>query len=433
MDKIRRDKQKEVHTRLDFRENSRKSRRMREDSQNSSAKTLSARYRNPSERPQIRDRFKNDDGNVFGWLGYQRQSAFKRQSDTYSPSARLSPGRTGNTLEMVPTVQVIQVVLTNRTLLLAETVLEAESALTASKNRMVIPSLLTEQGTNIGDPDDHVKNFQASAQKVQTTAHGNPGREKSNNKFCKFHNDKVHSTDECVQLKKQIEELIMTRQKVTQTFAHVKEIMFLPLTANKGTGGPLVIEAEISGHAVNRIYVDGGSSMEVLYELCFNRLKPKIKSQMVLMTTSLTGFSGETIWPLRQLRLLVTIWDAEHYTKVWMNFMIVRSPSPYNDIIGRPGTRKIQAVPSTAYEMIKFSVNGEIVTICSTILMPTECTTIVATPKHHAKKAKACHKIFKVAIHLDFSEQEITIRGTVSIKARTELCTLLKRKLDIFA
>nr|GEY45206.1 hypothetical protein [Tanacetum cinerariifolium] len=60
IDKIRRNKRKEVHTRLDFGENSRKSQRMREDSQNSSTKTLSARYHNPSERPQIRDRLKNN-------------------------------------------------------------------------------------------------------------------------------------------------------------------------------------------------------------------------------------------------------------------------------------------------------------------------------------------------------------------------------------
>nr|GEZ60342.1 hypothetical protein [Tanacetum cinerariifolium] len=90
MDKIRRDKRKEVHTRLDFEENSRKSRRMREDSQNSSAKTLSVRYRNSSERPQIRDRLRNNDGNVFGRLGHRRQSAFKRLSDTYSPSTTKS-------------------------------------------------------------------------------------------------------------------------------------------------------------------------------------------------------------------------------------------------------------------------------------------------------------------------------------------------------
>ncbi|GJZ53078.1 hypothetical protein Tco_0607963 [Tanacetum coccineum] len=132
-----------------------------------------------------------------------------------------------------------------------------------------------------------------------------PADKRSSTKFCEFHNDKGHGTDECMQLKKQIEEL-----KVTLSFAHVNKITFPPLSTNKGTEGPLVIEAEIGGHAIHRMYVDGGSSMEVLYEHCFNRLRPEIKSQMVPATTSLTGFSGETIWPLGQLRLLVTIGDA---------------------------------------------------------------------------------------------------------------------------
>ncbi|GJT28105.1 hypothetical protein Tco_0908380 [Tanacetum coccineum] len=140
-----------------------------------------------------------------------------------------------------------------------------------------------------------------------------PVDKRSSNKFCEFHNDKGHSTDECIQLKKQIEELLwyrVTRQKVTLSFAQKNEITFPSLSANKGTKGPLVIEAEIEGHAVHRIYVDGGSSMEILYEHCFNRIRLEIKSQMVPATTSLTGFSGETIWPLGQLRLLVTIRDA---------------------------------------------------------------------------------------------------------------------------
>ncbi|GJT84332.1 reverse transcriptase domain-containing protein [Tanacetum coccineum] len=276
-----------------------------------------------------------------------------------------------------------------------------------------------------------------------------PADKRSSNKFCEFHNDKGHSTDECMQLKKQIEELVkagklshfikeirqdrdkqkngkkeapakekaaaiymiqpwhrVTRQKVTLSFAQVNEITFPPLSANKGTEGPLVIEAEIGGHAIHRMYVDGGSSMEVLYEHCFNRLRPEIKSQMVPATTSLSGFSGETIWPLGQLRLLVTIGDTKHFTKAWMNFMIVRSPSPYNGIIGRPGIREIQAVPSTAHRMLKFPVNGGVVTIRSTILMPNECATIMATSKDSIKK----------------------IEG-----GRTALCALLKRNLDIFA
>ncbi|GKE54242.1 hypothetical protein Tco_1489398, partial [Tanacetum coccineum] len=35
-----------------------------------------------------------------------------------------------------------------------------------------------------------------------------PVEKRSSNKFCEFHNDKVHSTDEYVQLRKQIEELV---------------------------------------------------------------------------------------------------------------------------------------------------------------------------------------------------------------------------------
>ncbi|GKF28703.1 hypothetical protein Tco_0095045 [Tanacetum coccineum] len=107
----------------------------------------------------------------------------------------------------------------------------------------------------------------------------------------------------------------MTRQKVTQSFVRVSKITFPSLATSRGAKGPLVIEAEIGGHMIHRMYVDGGSSTEILYEHCFNQLRPEIKSQMVPVTTSLTSFSGETIWTLGQLRLLVTIGDAKHSTK----------------------------------------------------------------------------------------------------------------------
>ncbi|GJU74797.1 reverse transcriptase domain-containing protein [Tanacetum coccineum] len=73
-----------------------------------------------------------------------------------------------------------------------------------------------------------------------------------------------------------------------------------------------------------------------------------------------------------------------------MDFMIVRSISPDNGIIGRPGIREIQAVPSTAHRMLKFPADGGIVTI------------------------------------------QVAIGGTLSLKGHTELCTLLKKNLDIF-
>nr|GEX48623.1 hypothetical protein [Tanacetum cinerariifolium] len=197
------------------------------------------------------------------------------------------------------------------------------------------------------------------------------------------------------------------KQKVTQSFERVRGIAFPQLTASNGTEGPLVIEAEMGGHVIHRMYIDGGSSMEILYEHCFNRLRPEIKSQMVLATTSMTGFSGETIWPLGQLRLLVTIGDATHSTKAWMNFMVVKSMSPYN-------------------------VEGGIATISSTILIPTECAS-VPTSSVTPEEERTRPANFTVALHPDFPDQEVVIGGSLSDKGRTELCSVLKKNLDIFA
>ncbi|GJR22881.1 RNA-directed DNA polymerase, eukaryota, reverse transcriptase zinc-binding domain protein [Tanacetum coccineum] len=105
------------------------------------------------------------------------------------------------------------------------------------------------------------------------------------------------------------------------------------------------------------MYVDGGSASEILYEHCFNRHRPKIKNQLVPATTPLIGFSGEIIWPIGQIQLLVRIGDEEHSASAWMNFVVVRSPSPYNGI-GRPGVRKLQAYQSPNPEVD--SVNQEV-------------------------------------------------------------------------
>ncbi|GKA93882.1 hypothetical protein Tco_0815868, partial [Tanacetum coccineum] len=91
-DKIRCDKAKRSHAGLDFegkKEVPRK-KRIRGGLSNSSSRTLSARYRNPSERLKVRERLRYNDRHVLDRLGHRRQSAFDRLSDTYSPSTTKS-------------------------------------------------------------------------------------------------------------------------------------------------------------------------------------------------------------------------------------------------------------------------------------------------------------------------------------------------------
>ncbi|GJS75347.1 reverse transcriptase domain-containing protein [Tanacetum coccineum] len=181
------------------------------------------------------------------------------------------------------------------------------------------------------------------------------------------------------------------------------------------------------------MYVDEGASLEILYEHCFVRLRPEIRSQMVPPTTYLTGFSGETIWPLGQISLLVKIGDEGHSTSAWMNFMVVRSPSQHNGIIGRPGIRKICAIPSTAHGMLKFPVEGGTVTLRSSRIIPMECAMISGPSTRPPEAGKILEEKIRVAIHPEYPEQTIAIGSTLTEKGRKELCTLLGQNLDVFA
>nr|GEU47073.1 reverse transcriptase domain-containing protein [Tanacetum cinerariifolium] len=90
----------------------------------------------------------------------------------------------------------------------------------------------------------------------------------------------------------------VAKQRITQSFSPNPEISFPPLEEEDGTKGPMIIEAEVGGHFIHLMYLDGRSALKILYEHCFNRLRPKVKNQMVPATIPLVGLSGEIIWPM---------------------------------------------------------------------------------------------------------------------------------------
>ncbi|GKD31242.1 hypothetical protein Tco_1242020 [Tanacetum coccineum] len=134
----------------------------------------------------------------------------------------------------------------------------------------------------------------------------------------------------------------VARQRITQSFSRNPKILFLPLEEEEGTEGPMIIEAEIGGHFIHQMYVDGGSASKILYKHCINKLCLEIRNQMVPATAPLIGFNGEIIWPLGQL----------------------------------PGVRKMQAVSSIAHRMLKFPVAGGVLTLRSSKIIPIECAAV---------------------------------------------------------
>ncbi|GJY10089.1 hypothetical protein Tco_0378274, partial [Tanacetum coccineum] len=122
---------------------------------------------------------------------------------------------------------------------------------------------------------------------------------------------------------------------------------------------PIILEGTIEGYQVRRIYVDGGSSSEIMYEHCFKNFDANIRSKVKeTQNTSVGSTQGDNVYHTLLASHLTSAkcrsGELGRSKTVLLEFAIVRCRSPYNVIIGRTGMESLRAVRSTIHSVIKF-------------------------------------------------------------------------------
>nr|GEY83312.1 reverse transcriptase domain-containing protein [Tanacetum cinerariifolium] len=83
--------------------------------------------------------------------------------------------------------------------------------------------------------------------------------------------------------------------------------------------------------------------------------------------------------------------------------------------------------------MVKCRVTGGMVTLRSSRVIPLECTMVSGPGSPQPIINQVIEEKIQVAIHLEYLKQTIAIGSTLTEEGRKELCSLLRRNLDIFA
>ncbi|GJY65535.1 reverse transcriptase domain-containing protein [Tanacetum coccineum] len=190
-------------------------------------------------------------------------------------------------------------------------------------------------------------------------------------KYCHFHKDYGHDTNDFRHLRTQIQEAVNSG-KLSHLVKGIKKERTKSSDTprgesrkDKGTApaeaptlmvnnAPVIIEAKIFGRKVRRVYMDSKSSCEIIYEHCFEKLNPTIKATKVDLKTPLVVFSGERSWSIGEVLLEITIGDAPISKTETLNFVIVRSDSSHNMLLGRTAMQRMGIVVSTIHRAINF-------------------------------------------------------------------------------
>ncbi|PIM99045.1 hypothetical protein CDL12_28463 [Handroanthus impetiginosus] len=121
----------------------------------------------------------------------------------------------------------------------------------------------------------------------------------------------------------------------------------------------LVITVIVVTYDVARVFIDCGSSVDILFMKAFQQMDLGLVKIEPVQTT-LVKFAGESVRPLEQTMLPLTLGKGADAKTKMVRFLIVDTPSAYNIILGRPVLNLFQAVPSTYHQKIKYLVEGRV-------------------------------------------------------------------------
>jgi hypothetical protein len=172
---------------------------------------------------------------------------------------------------------------------------------------------------------------------------------------------------------------------------------------------PLVLKPVVAGSRLNKVLIDGGSGLNVLFTKTLKKMKLDITD---LLTKSNTPFysivPGNAAIQLGSMVLPVTFRESrDNYHTEYVKFEVVDFETSYHAIVGRPSIAKFMVVPHYTYLVLKIPSPAGVLSLQGDLKISHDCDTEAVDIASTNQVPNAMMEVYATSKKLATSELDI--------------------------
>jgi len=146
-----------------------------------------------------------------------------------------------------------------------------------------------------------------------------------------------------------------------------------PIQVPRPGNAALILEAQISGFIMSKVFMDVGSGINLIYTDTLRAMNHSLANLAKIDTTFHGIVPTAAILPLGKITLDVIFGKPDNFRREKLDFEVVDWPSQYNAILGRPAFSKFMAVPHYTYLKLKIPGPKGVITVSGSFTRSNNC------------------------------------------------------------
>jgi hypothetical protein len=139
---------------------------------------------------------------------------------------------------------------------------------------------------------------------------------------------------------------------------------------------PLVLKPVLAGSRLNKVLIDGGSGLNILFTKTLKKMKLDITHMLTKSTSPFYGIVlGNAAIPLGSVVLLVSFGKTrENYRTEYIKFEVADLETSYHAILRTPAIAKFMAAPHYTYLVLKMPSPAGVLSLQGDLRYPSTAT-----------------------------------------------------------